>query len=178
VYKRQIYSTAESNRIETFFGPNWNALTTSTEWCRSRSRAWRKNQRAYRITRVGARTNFIERDRIRRRKTSPTVVPEITAPRFKTARFRLIRHWQKHHKLPQTQDTGIVDPHHCWMLTAYIRGKESGPKITKNDTINFSLKLQSAFWWFKTVTVSEGCLIKKIASVYFRPIWKYIIFIF
>jgi len=51
-----------------------------------------QNQPAYRITRVGARTNFIERDRIRRRKTSPTVVPEITEPRFKTARFRLIRY--------------------------------------------------------------------------------------
>jgi len=26
VYKRQIYQIAESNRIETFFCPNWNAL--------------------------------------------------------------------------------------------------------------------------------------------------------
>jgi len=26
VYKRQIYQIAESNRIETFFRPNWNAL--------------------------------------------------------------------------------------------------------------------------------------------------------
>jgi len=38
-----------------------------------------------------------------------------------------------------------------------------------NDTINLFFKLQSAFWEFQTVTVSECCL-KKIASVYF--LWK------
>jgi len=29
VYKRQIYQIAESNRIETFFRPNWDALPST-----------------------------------------------------------------------------------------------------------------------------------------------------
>ena len=42
VYKRQIYQVAESkksirwresNRIETFFGPNWNSLVSNGSGC-------------------------------------------------------------------------------------------------------------------------------------------------
>jgi len=34
------------------------------------------------------------------------------------------------------------------------------PKIIINDTIKLVFKLQSAFWSFQTITVSECCLIK------------------
>jgi len=40
--------------------------------------------------------------------------------------------------------------------TAY----ESVPKIIVNNIINLFLKLQSSFWQFQAITVSEGCLIK------------------
>jgi len=40
--------------------------------------------------------------------------------------------------------------------TAY----ESVPKIIINNTINSFLKLQSSFWQFQAITVSESCLIK------------------
>jgi len=39
-------------------------------------------------------------------------------------------------------------------------GNEGVPKIITDDTIVFFLKLQSAFWYFQTITVSECCLTK------------------
>ena len=54
---------------------------------------------------------------------------------------------------------------------ADVRDSESEPKITVNDKIKFFLKLQSAFWSFQTVTVSECCLIKFLPCILFE---KYI----
>ena len=56
---------------------------------------------------------------------------------------------------------------------------ESVPKITTNDTINF-FKLQSAFWKFYTVTVSECCLIKLPHIFYLKNMfifqdWKWLV---
>ena len=39
-------------------------------------------------------------------------------------------------------------------------GKEGVPKVIINSTINLFFKLQSAFWLFQTITVSECCLAK------------------
>jgi len=44
-------------------------------------------------------------------------------------------------------------------------GNESVPKIIVNDTINSFFKLQSAFWQFQTVTVSECCSIKSLPYI-------------
>jgi len=43
-------------------------------------------------------------------------------------------------------------------------------KILINDTINFFLKLQSAFWQFQTITVSECCLIKLLPCILFENV--------
>jgi len=46
------------------------------------------------------------------------------------------------------------------------------PKIIINDTVNlFFFKLQSAFWSFRVVAVSECCLIKSLPCILFE---KYI----
>jgi len=45
------------------------------------------------------------------------------------------------------------------------------PKIIINDTINLFLELQSAFWKFRPITVSECCLIKLLPCILFE---KYI----
>ena len=43
------------------------------------------------------------------------------------------------------------------------------PKITINGTIKvFFLKLQSAFWYFQTIAVSECCLIKFLPYILFE----------
>ena len=44
-------------------------------------------------------------------------------------------------------------------------GNENVPEIIINDSVNFFLKLQSAFWWFQTITVSECCLIKLLPYI-------------
>jgi len=56
---------------------------------------------------------------------------------------------------------------HAYATT--VIGKESVPKIRINDTINFFLKLQSAFWkfHFKPCTVSKCCLIKLLPHILF-----------
>ena len=50
------------------------------------------------------------------------------------------------------------------------------PKIIINNTLNLLLKLQSAFWQFQTVTVSECCLIKLLSYILFeKNIYVYIL---
>jgi len=49
-----------------------------------------------------------------------------------------------------------------------VIGNESVPKIIINNTIIFfslKLKLQSSFWLFQTITVSECCLIKLLPYI-------------
>jgi len=53
----------------------------------------------------------------------------------------------------------------------YVIVNESVPKITINGTINLFFKLQSAFWQFQNMTVSECCLIKLLPYILFE---KYI----
>jgi len=40
-------------------------------------------------------------------------------------------------------------------------GNDNVPKIIISNTLNLFLKLQSAFWIFQTITVSESCLINR-----------------
>jgi len=48
-------------------------------------------------------------------------------------------------------------------------GDENVPKVIINGTINLFLflKLQSTFWYFQTITVSECCLIKLLPYKYY-----------
>jgi len=52
-----------------------------------------------------------------------------------------------------------------------LMGNESVPKIIINNTTNLFLKLQSAFCYFQTITVSECYLIKLLTYILFK---KYI----
>ena len=45
--------------------------------------------------------------------------------------------------------------HHCLVYWVVGIGNESVPKIIINNTINLFFKLQSAFCYFQTITVSE-----------------------
>jgi len=47
-------------------------------------------------------------------------------------------------------------------------GNESVPKIIINNTTNLFLKLQSAFCYFQTITVSECYLIKLLTYILFK----------
>ena len=49
-------------------------------------------------------------------------------------------------------------------------GNVSVRKIIINNTVNLFVKLQSAFWYFQTITVFVCCLIKLLLTVYFM--WK------
>ena len=57
---------------------------------------------------------------------------------------------------------------HCFGLKFQVTGNESLPKIIINDTMTFFLKLQSAFWWLQTITVSECCSIKLLPYILFE----------
>jgi len=54
-----------------------------------------------------------------------------------------------------------------------ITGNESLLKIIINNAINIFLKLQSTFWKFQTITVSECCLTKLLPYIQFE---KYVAF--
>ena len=57
------------------------------------------------------------------------------------------------------------------LVVGYFRtGNESVPKITINDAIILFSKLQSTFWLFQTITVSECCSIKLLPYISFETL--------
>jgi len=51
------------------------------------------------------------------------------------------------------------------LVLSHQTGNESVPKIIMNDIINLFFKLQSAFCWFQTITVSACCLTKLLPYI-------------
>jgi len=51
------------------------------------------------------------------------------------------------------------------LVLSHQTGNESVPIIIVNDIINLFFKLQSAFCWFQTITVSVCCLTKLIPCI-------------
>jgi len=73
-----------------------------------------------------------------------------------------------------THKMAIVSwPQIVWRHCTLCIRNESVPKIIISDTINFFLKMQSAFWQFQTITVSECCLIKLLMYISFWKMYWY-----
>ena len=88
---------------------------------------------------------------VRRRLAAMTSLAATVSPCFHMAHYGKTQHHPQNRR-----DSG-----------RQLTGNESVPKIIMSDTNNF-FKLQSAFWQFQTITVSECCLIKFLPCILFE----------